>query len=246
MDPQALLPALKQFFAGYRSVAGQVDPQEQAGRYDTFFRGLSVQLRRVRELEAGAAPGFNIFSIIRMEAYEALTHTPVLAHLLDPRGSHAQGDLFYTAFLDHLPTERKEQFRTSRLFVAPEHWTNDGFIDIFIRSQDPQKPFCIVLENKIDAGDQPRQLSRYFEYAARQLGYPEDQILLLYLTKAGYLPSPASMPTEEQERLRGKDCLHAVSYRGFVSAFLKAAVPHIQAPSVRHTVQQYLHLISSF
>ena len=241
------LNSLELFFSNYRVIARQSNPkhQEYHDQYHTIFKGLSAQLHEIRQQEERVAPSFNIFNIIKMGSYEAITHTPFLAHLLDPRGSHAQGDLFYNIFLDHLPTPRKVQFRTSSILVSPEHWTNDGYIDIFIRSQDPQKPFCIVLENKIDASDQPKQMSRYYEYALQIMG-DKGKILLVYLTKFGKDLSPDSMGSGVQEDLRKIDCLHSVTYNGFISSFLKDAIPQIKAPTVRHTVEQYLQLISAF
>jgi hypothetical protein len=45
---------------------------------------------------------FNIFSILQVDHYEVRTHSPFLAELLNPRGSHGQGAVFLKHFLDIL------------------------------------------------------------------------------------------------------------------------------------------------
>src|SRR5438132_6901124 len=46
------------------------------------------------------APDFNIFRVLRLGRKEVITHSPILAHLLDATASHAQKTVFLRAFLD--------------------------------------------------------------------------------------------------------------------------------------------------
>lgn len=46
--------------------------------------------------------------------------------------------------------------------VEKEHFIGDGRIDLFYKSLDGS--MAVVVELKIDAGDQDRQLSRYYQY----------------------------------------------------------------------------------
>ena len=45
---------------------------------------------------------FNIFGILGMERKEVKTHSKFLAELLNPKGSHLQGDMFLKLFIEYL------------------------------------------------------------------------------------------------------------------------------------------------
>lgn len=45
---------------------------------------------------------FNIFSILRVESKETSMHSAFLVELLNPRGSHGQGDVFLDLFVEVL------------------------------------------------------------------------------------------------------------------------------------------------
>jgi hypothetical protein len=45
---------------------------------------------------------YNLFHILKIRHYESRVHTPFLVNLLSPKGSHAQGDLFYRVFLEQV------------------------------------------------------------------------------------------------------------------------------------------------
>src|SRR5690606_41341365 len=45
---------------------------------------------------------FNLFRILGMETAEVKTHSRFLAELLNPKGSHLQGDVFLKLFIDYL------------------------------------------------------------------------------------------------------------------------------------------------
>jgi hypothetical protein len=88
--------------------------------------------------------------------------------------------------------------------VSREHWAGNGRIDLFIESADPQHRFCIAIENKIDADDQPEQLLRYYNFLVNTLKYTDEQIALIYLTKYGGDATEKSMPKQEQDRLTNR------------------------------------------
>ena len=57
----------------------------------------SLQMVEVPEHARLVAPDFNIFSILRLKTQEA-AHSNFLGELLDPRGMHGQGTLFFEVF----------------------------------------------------------------------------------------------------------------------------------------------------
>jgi hypothetical protein len=212
---------------------------------DAFLQEYKVFLGRHEALARVEAPEFNVFRILNIGRYEEKTHTPILHNLLDVMGSHGQRALFYKQFLKQvLPTE-VSRFDTPRVRATQEHWMGNGEIDIFIESLDPAKPFCLVIENKIDAGDQSQQLQRYYDFVTQQLGYSDDQVRLLYLTKYGDKPSDFSMATAEQTRLINAGVLHILSYRKHILNFIKASRELVQAEPVRYLLQQYQQLIKT-
>jgi hypothetical protein len=65
-----------------------------------FMAGHDELQRAERERGEQTAPRFNIFRALRIERRETKLHSRFLAELLDPRGSHNQGVLFLSGFLE--------------------------------------------------------------------------------------------------------------------------------------------------
>lgn len=240
---------LDAFFKEYRQFAADQVARKQAAAHaimSPFLEETGEFLKGLKQQEIHSAPRFNIFSILNIEHYEEKTHTPFLENLLNVKGTHGQGDLFYQVFLQTVIPSRRLEFATQHIRTTQEHWIGNGEVDIFIESIDPSKRFCIVLENKIDAGDQKDQLKRYYQYATEVLGYQDDQVLLLYLTKRGNAPSPFSLPTDEQIRLTKANILYSISYHTHIRTFLQQSLGKVQAPVVQSTIHQYLQLIRTF
>jgi hypothetical protein len=132
---------------------------------------------------------FNIFSILDMERNEVETHSKFIFELLNPNGSHAQGDLFLKLFMknvlnlstdDMVNAEVKREDITG--FIA-----RDKRIDFTIKTSKYQ----IGIEMKIDADDQDEQLKDYhIELNSRKNSTQE--VKLFYLTLTGYEAQPYS------------------------------------------------------
>jgi hypothetical protein len=90
-------------------------------------------------------------------------HSPILADLLDPFGSHGQGGLFLREFLKLLTEHKADLPALSDARVehaSPWAWIigrERERIDISI--SNPHIGLLIFIENKIDAGEQPEQLA---------------------------------------------------------------------------------------
>ncbi len=101
-------------------------------------------------------------------------------------------------------------------------------IDLLITNADGQ---AIVLENKIWAGDQPRQLERYFD-TVKRLGL---EPTLVYLTLDGRPPS---------EQSRREHVVACLSYREDLIPWLRGCQERAcDEPALRESVAQYLALI---
>ena len=138
------------------------------------------------KLAAATGEDFNIFSILRIKRREVITHTPMLAELLDPHGSHRQGAAFLKRFLE-ICIKDQEYTDLETFRVRSEERTDRGQFDILI---EKEKETCIVIENKIYAGDQPHQLNNYYQDAK---GNEFNQIKLIYLTLDGSEPDEKSL-----------------------------------------------------
>jgi len=129
---------------------------------------------------------FNIFDILNLSADEK-KHSAFIAELLNPQGSHNFGDTFLQAFIDTIDCLKDWGFNTARAKIQLElpigcinnRCTEGGFIDIWIESQDR----AIIIENKIYACDQKKQLLRYRNYAEKLVKLKKlSDYRLIYLT----------------------------------------------------------------
>ncbi len=107
---------------------------------------------------------FNIFSVLKIENKE-LIHSRFLANLLNPKGEHNKGDFYYKKFANKFLPENP--LRDSNVTIETEaHLKNQnknlGRADIKIVNNEINK--YVIIENKLYALDQWRQLKRYYDY----------------------------------------------------------------------------------
>lgn len=193
------------------------------------------------------ASRFNLFSILRIDWMERRVHTPFLTELLNPQGTHSQGALFYKEFIRTvLPNQEIfENINTKYLYVKDEEGIKNGYIDIFINHKDKVNPFIIIIENKILAVDQEKQLSRYYENLKRRPGIDSDRMRILYLSPIEGLPSEHSIEKELREELREKGILIIISYRDHIIKWLRCCNELVKAPKVHSSITQYLLTLES-
>lgn len=170
---------------------------------------------------------FNLFSMLREPQDEVNLHSRFLAELLDPKGTHCQGDAFLRLFLEHLGIDG---FPSQDAEVEREYHG----IDIFVGSGN----YAVIIENKIYASDQDRQLQRYHRAASRR-GF--NHISIVYLTLHGDQPSKQTLGTLVD---RVDKIIHCVSYEQDIHAWLDECVNSAaRYPVVRETIDQYQRLI---
>lgn len=229
--------SLEQQYEAVRTTADMLAFNQLLSSWQTLKHASDAYERQI-------ATDYNVFGIYESLYYdETRLHSPFLAHLLDPNGSHCQGDLFFRAFLREvgIEGERYENLDPYFFNVKTEHHTGDGRIDILITYRDAQRSFAIAIENKIWAGDQVRQLERYHDYLKSK--HP-DRFILIYLTVDGVLPSQGKTGSITTERWNEViQYVQLASHRGHVARMLATTVPQIQAPNVRFIVQQYADAI---
>ena len=172
---------------------------------------------------------FNIFDILHIGHYEVRTHSPILAEFLNPQGSHGQGAVFLKSFLKEILDIPDTDFDAESARVATEVSIGSlGRMDIEITDYNDRR---IVIENKIYAGLQEKQLERYHEY--------DTKATLLYLTLN------RDSPPDGAERAVGSN-LRLVSYRSDIVRWLECCRKEAtNTPCVRETITQYIHLIKN-
>lgn len=182
---------------------------------------------------------FNVFSIMRMESDEVYTHSAIIAEFLNPKGLHGGGDIYLKKFMQSIPALREMDFDTANAVVKIEYTIGDitpdykqgGRIDILLRSKDK----AIIIENKIYAEDQEKQLYRYMQYAQSK---KFSDYHILYLTLGGKPASEGSLYG------MGKDSYIRISYRKTISDWLEKCIElSTDKPMVHETLVQYRNLI---
>ena len=183
---------------------------------------------------------YNLFSILSIERYE-LKHSALIANLLDPKGSHGCGDAFLRAFFEIALKGTAYPFESStppdsctEYYTGPIADDTGGRIDILVKSSR----YGLIIENKIYAGDQDKQLTRYDNYGKETFG--AGGYLLVYLTLYGYDASKESTATKSAEEVG----YLRLSYAEDILRWLEQCVRLADnKPLVRESLNQYIRTI---
>ena len=178
---------------------------------------------------------FNVAGITRKEVYMCR----VLADLLDPKGKHCQGSrylsLFWETVSPKLPGQPELSINDTK--VTPEFIIDENR-RIDITFEDGR--IFVPIEVKIGAGDQPKQVADYYEFARKK--NKDIHVPLLYLTVDGHEPSDFSKAGI------GKDAYVRLSFRDDILAWLEVCArgntPETTVP-VRESLRQYIAAIKS-
>ena len=186
------------------------------------FRLLLEKAARLHDRhEAGRREPFNVFSVLRSEHDEVNLHSRFLAALLDHRQSPGQCRENLADFLHWLDIGGFDHGGA----IVDREWNN---IDILVRDQESMQ--AVIIENKIWAADQPRQLARYAERMQ------EYDCHVLYLTPDGREASEDSADGVEYR---------CISYKGELVPWLKGCQKRAyDEPELRESVAQYVRLIA--
>ena len=178
---------------------------------------------------------FNVFKVLGLQRREVRLHSAFLAELLNPNGDHGLKTLFLESFLTMMIRERESfDFNVNsaevyvEYYIGPKDGETGGKIDIFITDD---KNNAIIIENKIDAGDQENQLKRYYNHV-RNNG---NNYVLFYLTKDGTEASEYSTGGEPKFEYT------CISYRNDIITWLEYCEQlAVRFPLIRETIHQYI------
>ena len=218
-----------------------------------LFTKISEISKRYEEIARVTGANFNIFKTLHVERYEVKTHSAFLSELLNAKGSHGQGgkylDLFIQQFgvkdFDSKNSESIVEYSIGQKFSEEqsEDEQSSGRIDILITDKDNN---CIVIENKIDARDQGRQLIRYQKFIKekQRKGY------LFYLNLDSKEPHEKSRGDLKNGDYAANENdsvdFQIISYKWDILEWLEQCLKESASlPLLRETLQQYIQLIKS-
>lgn len=136
---------------------------ENINTINNLLQDVAIIQKKYDEHPEKNGEKFNVFSVMAMEHSEVNTHSAIIGELLNPSGSHGQGDVFLKLFIEEL----KKSFDTSinlvdfgtlvndkiceRTINIEVNWENvtGGRIDLIV--EDDEK--ILIIENKLYAID---------------------------------------------------------------------------------------------
>lgn len=204
----------------------------------TLFELVRLKIDHADRMTVARGETFNIFSILKVERAENQLHSNFIGELLNPHGSHQQGTRFLERFLEiccpRAPLDVESTGVSLEHYIGPIQGQNGGRIDIYLSDG---KNSAIAIENKIDAGDQLRQIERYCNYQP----FGKDNNSVLYLTLTGDPPSDES----RQQKREGED-FHCISYEHHILKWLLACQKEsADIPILHESIRQYRLLIET-
>ncbi len=116
------------------------------------------------------------------------THSRVLLWLLTPTARHGLGSGLVRRFVEHCTGETVPAQLAVRK-VAFSEWRNDREADLVVWGEN----FTLVIENKVDASEQPSQCDDLYENFKN-----ENEPLFLFLTPDGRKPHTATTPCAQR------------------------------------------------
>lgn len=148
--------------------------------------------KKLRQRKYDSGETFNVFEVLRLQRDEVRLHSSFIAVLLDPKGPHGLKSKPLELFLqvmkaDDILIDLDTVHVEREMFIGQISKSGEegGRMDVVMMDRHKN---AIVIENKIDANDQPKQLLRYDNYCKKHF----KNYRIYYLTKWGVAPSDES------------------------------------------------------
>lgn len=224
--------------------------------FNTLFMDVMPILNKQRvEKEERRKRGedFNIFRTMRMQNDEVHTHSAVIAALLNPEEYHGSKSSFLRAFLHQINELKIYEDKISdtdnavievekNIGKISKDKEKGGRLDILIKLnlQDEPLPVLIIIENKIYAADEEKQLVRYCNYAKEDKHC--SKYYIFYLTLDGRLPSECSTG----KKLKCDEDYYCISYRNDIHNWLSDCQKEAHGkPLIHGIITQYKDLVET-
>ena len=208
-----------------------------ANEYNNLFKKIMpiiIEDENKRKERRSRGEDFNIFRVMGLQNDEVHTHSAMIAALLDPNQSHGAKETFLNLFVEQIKilNEYVGKIRTATV-------DTERPIGVLSNDKETGKKVLIVIENKIFAGDQNKQICRYINYAQEvKKNNDYSEFFIFYLTLSGDDPSKNST--------NGLKEYHTLSYKSDIFNWLEKCLEKTyDRPLVRETIIQYKNLIAS-
>lgn len=207
-----------------------------------FLKELNI-IRKEYEMLSDREEKFNIFSTLHKEHDERRLHSRFISTLLQPRGTHGQESLFLKNFISQINSLQDFPIDDYTLVYPKEQDKKENNnIDILIINREKKK--CLIIENKINAGDSNLesggQLERYIDHVVKNEKIQLDNVSVIYLTIDGHEPSNDSVGNY----LGIKDIITS-SYTELIKPWLELCLKEVYShPFLRESLIQYLNLVN--
>lgn len=189
--------------------------------------------KKLRQRKYDSGETFNVFEVLRLQRDEVRLHSSFIAALLDPNGPHGLKTKLLESFLqvmkaDDILTDLNTVHVEREMFIGQitKSGEEGGRMDIVLMDKHKN---AIVIENKIDAKDQPKQLLRYDNYCKQHFNNHR----IYYLTKWGVDPSDESCGGQDF------DCWTASYNEDILSWLDDCIVISEMIRPVNETIKQY-------
>lgn len=213
-----------------------------------ILRQVNLTINKHNEISNLTGKNFNIFEILNVQSDE-LKHSSFISSLLDVTGNHGQQDLFLIEFIKVLSSksyigqkniQSLNSYNCKSSKIQTEHFIGNitfnedegGRIDILLDDDHSR----IIIENKIYAGDQYKQLIRYHNF--------DPKAVLIYLTLNENNPEAHSYQSDEKSLIEGVDFI-SISYEIEIVQWITNCIQiAYDKPHIRETLNQYLILLN--
>jgi len=204
-------------------------------RYKHLLEQVNAINTRYKKINELTGENFNVFRILKLESSEVRMHSAFVAELLNPKGSHGQKDIFLNLFIKSFCFKANPIDTISCKVKVEDHIgyisndkTQGGRIDILVTDKFNHQ---IIIENKIYAGDQEHQLTRYFNFS--------NNADIIYLTLEG------TSPDDNSKGIMVEDIDYkCLSYKHDILHWLELCRKEVAVyPIVREAITHYINLI---
>ena len=164
---------------------------------DLFEDFRVLEADRIEKKEQGVND-FNLLGSVLSANDEVRLHTRFLFAMLNPKGKHYRGTQFLELFLKTIGREGWLNLNSEALEIRKEYCPagQSDQIDLYI--SDGKR--IIVVENKLNALDQPGQVKRYLRAIGADSGELALDTLFIYLTKGRSRPSSNALAYPENKK----------------------------------------------
>lgn len=210
--------------------------------YVNFFDELKTFKEKQQKQKERGLNDYNLLTTVLNEHNEVRLHSRVIGSLLDINGLHYQKELFLEKFFEMLHVDNFDyDLNNSTLLLEYQN------IDLYLT--DGVKH--IIIENKIYAGDQEKQLQRYIDtIRTENINLADNDILVIYLSIDRSSPSQYSLGElvlEHNSLYLNNEKMAIfknINYKNEIFTWLNNCLYEIQnITNLNESIQQYKYVV---